>query len=381
MVRSIIVVKRPRDDPIPDKPINFPPLENLHLELLENKRKLKPGLPLVPLQKRKPPRPKASPPSPQGGSSPKAKAGKTKPPGSPAGSPSKSKKTRFKDRKKSRKPIEEDEDAGMLAELGEDDVDPVELHLGEDEEEIEFAASDEEDIGDDEFADEVEEEPEEDDPYAGLSPEEREAKEKEEYIWRFRILKKQYKTPQVDIPNFNEHSDLQMMKTTYDRTIRELYLDDAVETYRTYLVGGFIVMEFVCTQWVGVDLSGFTIQQTRMMYKYDRLLIELGEKSYNRWGMNLPVEIRLIGFILLQAGIFYLGKIISTKFGNSVAELFKGITGQPPDRASSGSGGSPSMGGMPASGGQAPQKKKRMRGPKIRPEDIRSMHAQEVDSP
>lgn len=357
MVRNITVVKKPRDDPIPDKPINFPSLENLHLELLENKRKLKPGLPLVPVQKRKPPRPKA-PPSPPNEGTPKAKP-----------VPSSSQKQRANEKAKTKKPIEEDEDASLLAELGDENIDPVELHLGEDEDNDEFVAGDEEFVGDDdEFDEAVEEEPDEDDIYAGLSPEEREAKEKEEYIWRFRILKKQYKTPQVEIPTFNEHSDLQMMKTTYDRTIRELYLDDAVESYRTYLVGGFIVMEFVCTQWVRVDLSGFTIQQTRMMYKYDRLLIELGEKSYSRWGMNLPVEVRLIGFILLQAGIFYLGKIISDKFGNSVAELFKGITGQPPDQASSGSSGSPA-------GGQDQPKKKRMRGPKIRPEDIRNMHA------
>ncbi len=152
------------------------------------------------------------------------------------------------------------------------------------------------------------------------------------------------------------------MKTTYDRTIRELYLDDAVETYRSYLFFGFVVMEFVSTQWIGVDLVGLTIQQTRMMHKYDRLLVELGEKSYNRWGINLPVEIRLIGLILFQTCIFYLGKIISKKYGNKVAELFKGITGQPPNVTSTSKSSSKE---------QNPPKKKRMRGPKIHPEDIK----------
>ena len=126
-----------------------------------------------------------------------------------------------------------------------------------------------------------------------------------------------------------------MMKTSYERTIRELYLDDAVETYRTYLLGGWIVMEYVCVQLIGVDIRGFTLQQIKMMYKYDRMLIELGEKSYTRWGMNLPVEVRLIGMILFQAAIFYLGKIIADNYGDSVAELFKGFTGQPPAGPSS----------------------------------------------
>ena len=52
MPREIIVVKRPRATPLADIPINFPPLVNLHLELLENKKKLKKGLPLNPIVKK-----------------------------------------------------------------------------------------------------------------------------------------------------------------------------------------------------------------------------------------------------------------------------------------------------------------------------------------
>lgn len=375
MVRNLIVVKKPRDDPIPDKPINFPPLDNLHLELLENKKKIKAGVPLVPTQKRKPPRPaKKEPSSPS-----KTEESSTKTSEPTKTVPETKTIPKSKNTQKpspSKPPQKKSEDEEMFDEIGDedDDVDPVELHIGEDDDKESVNEDDDkENVNEDNdnLDDDAEETQDANDPYAGLSPEEREIKEKEEYIWRFRILKKQYKTPQVDIPVFNEHSDLRMMKTTYDRTIRELYLDDAVESYRTYLIGGFIVMEFVCTQWVGVDLSGFTIQQTRMTYKYDRLLIELGEKSYNRWGMNLPVEVRLIGFILLQAGIFYLGKIISAKFGNTVAELFKGITGQPPEKSAPSA--PPSEGGSPQA--QSSKSQKRMRGPKIKPEDIRNIHS------
>ena len=51
VVREIKIIKRTRDDPAPDHPINFPPLKNLHLELLENKSKLKPGVPINPVVK------------------------------------------------------------------------------------------------------------------------------------------------------------------------------------------------------------------------------------------------------------------------------------------------------------------------------------------
>nr|QBK86223.1 MAG: uncharacterized protein LCMAC102_00170 [Marseillevirus LCMAC102] len=322
MIRNITVTRQPRNNPIPDKPSNFPPLDNLHLELLENKKKLKKGLPLVPLQKRRPPQPRH---------------------------------TETSEKKQSdEKSLPNDEDTDIMEELGDD----------EENDKVKEESEEEKD-GEDEVAEEDEKQ-DEDDIYAGLSPEEREIKEREEYIWRFRILKKQYKNPSVPIPDFNEHSDLPMMKNSYERTIKELYLDESVESYRTYLVGGFIVLEFVCTQWIGIDLSGFTIQQTAMMYKYDRLLIELGEKSYSRWGMDLPVEVRLIGLLIMQAGIFYLGKIISDKFGNSIAELFKGVTGQPPPPEHT-------------SNTELPKKRK-MRGPRIKPEDIRNMsHAQAAE--
>jgi hypothetical protein len=372
-VRGIIIVKKPRNDPVPDKPISFPPLENLHLELLENKKKVKPGA-TVPQQKRKPPQipSKSDIGSPSRkeklhnsttSSSSSRKDGVTK-------SPSKEKtKTSSKSSKKTRPnelaiPTISDE-SELISELGEDDMDEIEMELGESEDDV-VPEGDEnaENLEDEEDGIVEEEEPEEEDIYAGLSPEEREQKEREEYIWRFRILKKQYRAAKVTIPEYNEHSDLPEMKRTYDRTIRELQLDDAVESYKSYLIYGFMAMEFISTQWVGVDLEGFTKQQVRMMHKYDRLLVELGEKSYTQWGMNLPVEVRLLGVIILQAGVFYLGKVITSKYGGTISELFKGISGQPPD-----SNSTPSESTQP----------KKMRGPKIRADDIRKMsHAQDV---
>lgn len=350
------IVKVPRKDPPPDKPINFPPLENLHLELLENKNKLKKGLPPLPVisQKSKP-----KPLPPPENFKPRVPLGeiyvdeppeeivireKPKPPKTSTKSSTKAPPKR----KTSRTSLPPETDDEMIAELG-SQSEPVD--------ELRASEQPTEPLNQDELEDEPgepsEEEPEEEDPYAGMSPEEREAAEKEEYIWRWRILRKQY--PSRDIPDWNEHSDLGMMKTSYNRTLKELYLEDNVESYRTYLIGGFIAMEFVCTQFLGIDLGGFTVQQTRMMHKYERLLIELGERPYSKWSSNFPVEIRLLGLIVIQAGIFFLAKIVSSKFGSSVGELFNGITGQP----------------VPQRSQEATPPKRKMKGPKITPDDIR----------
>lgn len=342
------VIKVPRKDAPPDKPINFPPLENLHLELLENKKKLKKSLPLIPLSNKKI-KPKPLPP-PENFDAPK----KQKEDDDLVNDLTEDEKPSNPKEKEKTKTSEDEE---MLAGLKDSSTEAeVEEEIGDiKEEEQNQEEVEEEHVEEEEAYAEVEE-----DPYAGMSPEEREAAEKEEYLWRWRILKMKY--PGKDVNTWNEHSDLEMMKTSYRRTLKELQLEDNVESYRTYLIVGFMAMEYIGTSWLGIDLGGFTIQQTSMMHKYETLLIELGERPYSSWTSNLPVEARIIGLILVQAGMFYLAKVISNKFGSSVADIFKGITGQP-----SASAPEKSSGQKPSS------KKKRMRGPKISADEIRKM--------
>jgi hypothetical protein len=369
---NLTVVKKPRDDPIQDKPINFPPLENLHLELLENKKKVKPGAPDVQSQKKRSlPIIKKEEPLPKVVKKEGFKKDDTQ---SPPPTPKKASNKKKPEIKKPKEDLSGDD--LILEEIIDDD--PVTENKEtdgfsediEEEEEIEEEEDIEDEEGMEELVDDEEDEnanneektvakkedvPDPTDIYAGLSPEEREKKEKEEYIWRFRILRKKYKNPLVEIPEFNEHSELLDMKNAYERTTKELFLDSTVESYKSYLIGGFMLTEFICTNWAGVDLSGFTSSQTKMMYKYDMLLIELGEKSYSSWGSNLPVEVRLAGLIIFQAGLFYLGKVITANYGGSMADLFKGMTGQPSEVIK-----------------DEPVKKK-MNGPKFKAEDIRNM--------
>lgn len=354
MVSGLVVHKKPRGYPLKDVVPSFKPLDNLHLELLENKRKLKRGLPkiyIVPKRKVEKPREEYKPPEKKKEEPVKPKPIKAKPV-VPQPSP--------KPPKPIRSVIDDDD---FLAELGDDDNLEISLD-GEDapidaveEEEENYGAEENdpvEEVYEDDPVDEDPGEEVEDDPLSHMSPEEREKYEKEEMIWRFRILKKQYKSPSVTINEYNEHSDIDMMKQDYERTVRMLTLDDNVESYRSYLMGSFIVMEFVCTQWAGIDLSGFTKTQTMMMHKYERLLIELGEKRQETWSSNLPVEVRLVGMVLMQAGIFYLGKIVSDRIGGSVADLFSGMMGQPP--------------ASPGNAQEPVKPKKKMRGPTIDPD-------------
>lgn len=181
---------------------------------------------------------------------------------------------------------------------------------------------------------------------------------KRELLFKFHRLKKTY--PKVDLPDFNMMSNHENMKRTYDTTVKNLAIDSTVETYKSYLMMGFMGCEIVLGK-VGFDMEGYTQQQTLYMNKYEKLLIELGEKSYvpstiNKW----PVEIRLMALVLFQTTIFIVSKIIAKKTNVNLLQMYNNINGAyeaqskkiPRDGSIGGDGRSGSSGFV--SGGSSP---------------------------
>lgn len=183
--------------------------------------------------------------------------------------------------------------------------------------------------------------------------EEKERKEKADLLFKFMVLKRQY--PNVEIPDFTDHSDLPTMRRVYEQVIRRVSLDSSVETYKQYLVGGFIVLEYVTTNWLGLNFDGFTKSQEPAMNKYDRLLLELGEKNYTSLESRFSVEIRLAFLILFNAAMFYVQKNLFSGSGDNVLGMLFG-----------------QQGGA-AAGAPPPKKRNKMRGPTITPEEVENM--------
>lgn len=139
------------------------------------------------------------------------------------------------------------------------------------------------------------------------SPEQIEADKREELEWKFKMLRRKYKD--VDLPNFDEHSSVLVMEKTYKSTLKEVYLDNVSKSYKKYLIAAFFGFEFACCTFLNIDMKGFAKSQLSSMKTYDRLLIELGEKSYDRWEeFDVPVEAKLIGLVLFNACLFILVK-------------------------------------------------------------------------
>ena len=146
---------------------------------------------------------------------------------------------------------------------------------------------------------------------------------KREMLFKFDLLRKSY--PTAIIPEYNIHTDYQVMVKSYEDCVRRLSLDSSVETYKTYLVYGFMGCEFVFGNFLKFDMEGFTQQQILNMNSYEKLLIELGEKSYVPSGSKWPVEVRLFFVVIMNAAFFIVSKMIMKKTGSNIMNMINNM--------------------------------------------------------
>jgi len=151
---------------------------------------------------------------------------------------------------------------------------------------------------------------------ANVSRKDQEQEQKlREYLHKYTMLKRAY--PTEEIPNFTINSDPDHVIKTYDNILRNLTVTDNITKYKKYLMFGFMGVEALGNNILGFDMKGFTTQQVLEMSSYEKLLIELGEKNRTPKS-NLPVELRLLGMILMNAAFFVISKMAMKSMGTDI---------------------------------------------------------------
>lgn len=133
---------------------------------------------------------------------------------------------------------------------------------------------------------------------------------------KYQILQKSW--PEYKFPNLDEkmvYSNPQFIVDTYNKSVERIQIDMDVNQYKIALIIMFLVIEVVCVKFLGLDAGGYTLSQIKAMNRYEKLLIEIGEKRLLTGESSWPPEVRILFIGLLNCGLFILMKYLSSVLG------------------------------------------------------------------
>jgi hypothetical protein len=140
---------------------------------------------------------------------------------------------------------------------------------------------------------------------------------------KFGILREAY--PEFHIPVFDDTVTLEVKHNHYERYVKQIHVDNSVGTYKAYLLIMLACIELFCVKVLGLDLGGYTFNQLALMNRYEKLLVELGEKSYGSVGSSWPVEARIIFMTLINAVIFLVIRLVASYLGGGLGDIMQQI--------------------------------------------------------
>ena len=156
---------------------------------------------------------------------------------------------------------------------------------------------------------------------------------------RYNILRETWKTH--DIPQIKDSMSLEEIHEEYEVYVKNIHVSQSTDKYKVYMVIMWLFIEYGCIQ-IGLNVSGYTMSQVKSMSKYERLLIELGEKNYKYAPMgdtnsDWPVELNILFMALANAAIFIIIKMLCEhiKMGEGIANtiietMSSYLSGSPP---------------------------------------------------
>ena len=126
---------------------------------------------------------------------------------------------------------------------------------------------------------------------------------------------------------FPEDKSINIIHKHYHEVIKSIYVNmNLGQTQLAYILC-LMVLEFVCVKALNLPMAGFTKMELKRMYKYNSLMIELGESMYSTGGGKpAPIEWRIASTFLWNVVIFLGIKIISSYIGGeSMVDIVRNV--------------------------------------------------------
>lgn len=137
---------------------------------------------------------------------------------------------------------------------------------------------------------------------------------REAFEIKFKNLSINYPDHNIDFPS---EKNLNTIHKHYHSIIKSIYVNmNLGQTQLSYILV-LMVLEFICVKVFSVPMSGFTKMEMKRMYKYNSLMIELGEAMYvsGQEGEPQSIEWRITTTFIWNIVIFLGIKIISNYVG------------------------------------------------------------------
>lgn len=134
----------------------------------------------------------------------------------------------------------------------------------------------------------------------------------EAFMIKYQNLKIHY-PDMAETIKFPEGKQLNFIHKHYHGIIKSIYVSMNLGQTQLCYVLCLMVLEFVCVKALGLPMAGFTKMELKRMYKYESMMIELGESWYSsgEGGEPQPIEWRIATSFIWNVVIFLGIKILS----------------------------------------------------------------------
>lgn len=129
---------------------------------------------------------------------------------------------------------------------------------------------------------------------------------------KFQNLKLNYPDRGIEFP---EGKSLNKIHDSYHSIIKSIYVNMNLGQLQLGYIIVLMAIEFICVKAFSIPLAGFTKMELKRMYRYNQLMVELGENLYSAGTTQWPIEWRILGTLATNIVIFIALKFLANYVG------------------------------------------------------------------